>query len=488
VIFTPLLMWLAIRGLLGWVCLGSTVLSVSVLRATAMGTGPFVSVGGEPLLFDMNVFLLGLALTAQFVAVLYEERSLYEKALVESGDRERRANRAKTDFLANVSHEIRTPMNAVLGMTSLARKESNQPEVRNMLDDAYRSGSSLLVLLDQILDFSKIESGRMKVSKDTTNLDELLADLEALFKMSARQRGLTFRIEILSKRCPKIVQTDELRLKQVLTNLIGNALKFTEEGSVVLKVHTVEEKDVQGLQFTVCDTGIGLTKEQQASIFEAFVQAESTTSKRFGGTGLGLTISQELVQALGGELRCESAQGEGSRFYFILPVHFEEGGTYLSEGVFSTAGFSQSENAFKRERFAGLRVLVVDDHPLNVKIAGAELASLGAEVTKAGSGQEALEVLQTQEVDVVLLDLQMPDMSGKECALKIRLMSQSLAHQPVVFGFTAATTLHHDDQEGLMVHGVLTKPLDFDEFESRLKEARNEQVDLKAIKEGHANN
>lgn len=471
VIFTPLFIWLAIQGRLWMVCLGSMILSVVALRSTSLGMGPFVS-QGIPLLFEMNVFLLGLAITAQFVAVLYEERTVYEQALLEANDKEQRASQAKTNFLANVSHEIRTPMNAIIGMTAMARDESASPRVREMLQDAHKSGRSLLLLLDQILDFSKLEAARMLVVPKPFKLRAFLEDLYSLFKVSAQQKGLDFEIRLLSDRCPEDLIADELRLKQILNNLIGNALKFTQEGSVKLELNVISEGGERFLQFAVRDTGIGMTAEQQTKIFEPFVQAESSTANLYGGTGLGLTISAELVKAMNGDLKCKSKQGEGTVFYFRIPLACLNQDATLGHFDMINGVEDESTELRHSNRFKGLQILVVDDHPLNLKIAAAALVAMGANVELAADGPTAINLCKAHYFDVVLMDLQMPGMTGVECIQQLREAIKDQVSIPLIFGFTAATILRHDEAEALRVDGLLTKPLCPDALEKAIDDSK----------------
>lgn len=469
VIFTPLFIWLAIQGRLWMVCMGSMVLSVVALRSTSLGMGPFVS-EGLPLLFEMNVFLLGLAITAQFVAVLYEERTMYEQALILARDKEHQASQAKTDFLANVSHEIRTPMNAIIGMTALARDESDSPKVKEMLNDAHHSGRSLLILLDQILDFSKIESGRMQIAPEAFDLQGFLRGIYSLFKIAAEQKDLEFDVQILSDDCPRILVADELRLKQVLSNLIGNSLKFTHRGAITLELNVTSESGLNLLHFAVRDSGVGITADQQSRIFSPFTQAEANISSMYGGTGLGLSISSELVCAMGSKLRCKSRKGCGAVFYFDLPIVSPDSEHKIPQGSLFKAVASEPALEDKTRQFEGLRVLVVDDHPLNLKIAAAVLHSLGAKVELAADGYVALEVFRLYEFDVVLMDLQMPGMSGAKCIELMRQSANESTKLPFIFGFTAATTLRQEDSQGLLVDGLLTKPLDPNALEKAMNQ------------------
>ena len=319
------------------------------------------------------------------------------------------AARSKSQFLANMSHEIRTPLNAVLGMLQLlagTRLDAGQAE---LLDKAESAARHLLDLLNSILDYSKAEAGQMVLDPQPFELPRLLRELRTLLAAGLDGRPLALEIEA-DPRLPAWLLGDALRLQQVLINLGGNAIKFTERGTVRLCARLLEEGP-QGLrvEFAVSDTGIGITPEQQRRVFDAFSQAEASTSRRYGGTGLGLAISQRLVQLMGGELRLHSEPGQGSRFFFDIR---------LARAVAPPAAPPRPRAA--GPRLQGLRLLLVEDNSLNREVAQRLLRREGAQVDCAADGRQGLAALRTADYDLVLMDMQMPGMDGLQATRALR--------------------------------------------------------------------
>ncbi|MFT7774948.1 response regulator [Roseateles sp.] len=354
-----------------------------------------------------------------------------------------RASQAKTRFLANMSHEIRTPMNAVLGMLRLLQKTPLDARQRDYAVKSEGAARGLLGLLNDVLDFSKIEAGRLSLDPHPTRLDELLRDLSVILAANVDKRGLELLFD-LDPGLPPIIVADALRLQQVLINLAGNAIKFTQTGEVVLRI--TQAARTAGnivLDFVVRDTGIGIPPEQQQRIFSGFSQAEASTARRFGGTGLGLAISRRLVRLMGGDIHVESTPGVGSRFSFTLsfPLPADE---------------NVPAPRLARET---LKTLVIDDHAEARRIIGALASSLGWQVRLAAGGAEALDLVADDPPEVVLLDWVMPGIDGWQAAVRLR---QCLGPAPLILMITS-----HDRErlsqrsaaEQALLDGFLVKPV-----------------------------
>ncbi len=326
------------------------------------------------------------------------------------------ANRSKSQFLANMSHEIRTPMNAILGMTHLAREAQDVGQQQRFLGTVQTSAESLLGILNDILDFSKIEAGQMQFDYRPFKLDQLLETITATMSFPAVEKGLQFKT-IKAPELPLAVVGDDLRLQQILLNLVGNAIKFTASGSVTIKVQAAAGRQVAGktsLHFSVTDTGIGIAPEKLVEVFSSFQQVDSSYARQYGGTGLGLTISRQLTELMGGTMWVESQANVGSAFHFIVdfaPCTAEE----LCKAPSSAEA--------SRQGVRGLSILVVDDNEVNRDVAQMFLEK-DHTVVAAGDGLEALHALGKQSFDVVLMDVQMPQMDGLTTTAIIRCLER----------------------------------------------------------------
>jgi PAS domain S-box-containing protein len=372
------------------------------------------------------------------------------------------ASRAKSSFVANMSHEIRTPMNAVLGMLQLLRRTELGARQRDYADKAERAARALLDLLNNILDFSKVEAGKLDLDPRPFSIDRLLRDLSAVVSANLGSKPVAVRFDV-DPRLPSTLLGDDLRLQQVLVNLSGNAVKFTERGEVVVSVHELDrQQDRVRLEFAVRDTGIGIAPEQQQHIFDAFAQAEATTTRRFGGTGLGLSICQRLVALMGGHIRLDSAPGQGSRFSFELefPVAAEAA---ADEAVASEAEASAPPGSAMR--LAGLRLLVVEDNLTNQQVAEELLADEGATVHLASDGQQGVAAVAAAfpPYDAVLMDVQMPVMDGYTATAEIRTTLGRTALPVIAMTANALP----GDREASLAAGMsdhVGKPFDLDEL------------------------
>jgi PAS domain S-box-containing protein len=366
------------------------------------------------------------------------------------------ATQAKSEFLANMSHEIRTPMNAIIGMTELALDTKRNPRQKEYLRAVKDSANSLLGLINDILDFSKVEARKLELDRINFSLRHNLVDTLKVLAVRAQQKGLGLACHVRSG-VPDELVGDPGRLSRILVNLVENAIKFTEQGEVVVHVRTEshDEKDAS-LLFSVTDTGIGIPDEKQEHVFEAFAQADSSTTRKYGGTGLGLAITKQLVGLMGGRIWVESAEGLGSTFHFT--AHFGLGSG--AQRARATKPERPAAGTGRRRR-RSLRVLVVEDNPVNQDLTVQLLERRGHSAAVADNGREALRVLKRQSFDVVLMDLQMPEMGGLEATRLIREGEKVAGgHVPII-----AMTAHamQEDRERCLEAGMddyLAKPIE----------------------------
>ena len=432
------------------------------------GPAPFII--SATAITDASGQISGTLMNLRDITILKKAQSLQEEKIkAEARDA------AKSDFLANMSHEIRTPLNGIIGVTEIALESAVESKQKDFLKSIRTEGESLLKLVNDILDFSKIESGKLELDKSCFNLNVLIADISGIFASSAEKKDISFDSSIPAD-IPANLVGDAGKLKQIINNLLNNALKFTHKGGISFNVSIADTREgAVTLKFSIADTGIGIPEDRQDKILERFTQADSSTTRGYGGTGLGTTISKQLAELMGGEFGLESKEREGSLFWFTadFDISDKDSETCKEEEFKGIIDYLLSDKGGDSdalvidcdsidESFDNIEILLVEDYPTNQMVAMQHLKAAGYNVDLAENGKKAIELLRRKDYDLILMDIQMPEMSGFDATDYIRKLEKENNTWPgiVIIAMTAHAVSGY--REICLARGFddyITKPL-----------------------------
>ncbi len=385
-----------------------------------------------------------------FIWKLLDRLSRQKKELEVLTEAAQVANRTKSEFLANMSHEIRTPMNAILGFSELLEPQATTPTHKKYLSAIRSGGKTLLNLINDILDLSKIEAGKIEIKPAPTNLTALIDEMKTIFSRTVEEKGLQFKT-IIDEGIPKLLLLDEMRMRQVLTNLLGNALKFTENGFIKLTATTIQTANQEtDLHLSVQDSGIGIPEDQQEMIFDAFEQTKGQ-DQRYGGTGLGLAITQKIIDLMGGEISVASHYGEGSTFEVVL--HGVQIAPLPEPATCPIPSIDIDSIHFK-----GSTILLAEDNPTSRELIQAYLDGMDLRLLEAENGETCLAMAEQERPDLVLMDMKMPVMDGYTASEKIK--ADPLLSSIPIIGFTASAMKDEEERIQKLCDGFLSKPID----------------------------
>ncbi|MDX1957531.1 MAG: PAS domain S-box protein [Leptospiraceae bacterium] len=423
---------------------------------------------------DLNNSVNGYLVIAEDIT-LRKQAELY---LIQTKEEAEAASKAKSEFLANMSHEIRTPLNAIIGFTDILMNTELNQNQKDYLNNVNHSGHILLNLINDILDFSKIEAGKLQLEYSRTDILHLLDESLNLFKLSCEVKKLNLSFKILNN-VPRFIACDPLRLKQVIVNLIGNSVKFTSTGSIKLILDyslISKERKIGQFSFSIEDTGVGISEYNQKKLFKAFSQADTSTTRKFGGTGLGLTISNALVNMMGGSIQLESEFGKGSRFYFSVNLEFlseefidnseiilSNQNSNISERIVSKVSIQTNQTNSESKKLYNQKILIAEDVPLNLALLKAKIPKMfpGVQIIEAVDGVEAVDKYKYYRPDIFLTDIQMPNKDGYEATIEIRNLENenSWNRVPIIAVTANAVKGEREKCLGLGMDEFITKPI-----------------------------